>query len=227
MPFELKHVVPWGRSYDEYIAMFSLTENDLKKNILGCSDGPASFNAEMKVKGYHCTSIDPIYQFTRREIEKRIDESFDKVLKQTRKNKDEFIWKNIKSIEQLGNTRKESMNQFLKDFELGKFERRYIAGELPKLKFKNQEFDLALCSHFLFLYSAQFSLDFHVTSIKELCRVAKEVRIFPLLELGSKISRHFEKIMEIFTNEKYQIKIRNVAYEFQKGGNKQLVLKNK
>ena len=224
MPFELKQVVPWGRSFEEYASMFSLTDNDLNNKILGCSDGPASFNAQMKKNGQVCISVDPIYKFTAEGIEKRIDESFDEVLSQTRKNKNEFIWQNIKSVEELGKIRKNAMCQFLADFELGKKENRYIAGELPKLKFKNQQFDLALCSHFLFLYSKQFSLNFHVNSIKELCRVAKEVRIFPILELGSKRSRHFEKILEILTGEKYRIEIKTVPYEFQKGGNKILIV---
>jgi len=119
------------------------------------------------------------------------------------------------------------MCQFLADFELGKKENRYLAGELPKFNFKNQQFDLALCSHFLFLYSKQFSLNFHVNSIKELCRVAKEARIFPILELGSKTSRHFEKILEILTGEKCRIEIKTVPYEFQKGGNKILIVQGK
>ncbi len=224
MPFELKQVVPWGRSFEEYTSMFSLTDNDLDKKILGCSDGPASFNAHMRRHGKDCISIDPIYQFTAKEIENRINESFDEVLNQTTKNKDEFIWQDIKSVEELGKIRKKAMSQFLEDFKLGRKENRYIAGELPKLNFTNQQFDLAICSHFLFLYSKQYSLNFHVDSIKELCRVAKEVRIFPILELGSKKSRHFEKTMEILTDEKYQIKIKTVPYEFQQGGNNALIV---
>ena len=42
MSFTLEKVVPWGRSFDEYTAMFSLTETELEKHILGCGDGPAS-----------------------------------------------------------------------------------------------------------------------------------------------------------------------------------------
>ena len=227
MPFELKQVVPWGRSFEEYASMFSLTDKDLNSKILGCSDGPASFNVQMKRNRQVCISVDPIFQFTAEEIKKRIDESFDEVLSQTRKNENEFIWQNINSVEELGKIRKNAMHQFLADFELGKKENRYIAGELPKLNFKNQQFDLSLCSHFLFLYSKQFSLNFHISSIKELCRVAKEARIFPILELGSKTSRHLEEILEILTNENYQFEIKTVPYEFQKGGNKVLIVRSK
>ena len=52
MAFTLKQVVPWGRSFKEYVRMFDLTKKDLQKRIIGCGDGPASFNAEMKSRGY-------------------------------------------------------------------------------------------------------------------------------------------------------------------------------
>jgi hypothetical protein len=52
MPFTLDQIVPWGRSFDEYVRMFSLTPDDLDKNILGCGDGPASFNAAIRCCGH-------------------------------------------------------------------------------------------------------------------------------------------------------------------------------
>jgi hypothetical protein len=45
MVFTLDRVVPWGRSFDEYVAMFALSSEDLGRRILGCNDGPASFNS--------------------------------------------------------------------------------------------------------------------------------------------------------------------------------------
>jgi hypothetical protein len=61
-----------------------------------------------------------------------------------------------------------------------------VQGSLPALPFKRGEFQMALCSHFLFLYSEQFDLDFHLGSVLALCGVAEDVRIFPLTELGSR-----------------------------------------
>ena len=61
---KLEQVVPWGRSLAEYRAMFTLSEEDLQKRILGCGDGPASFNAEMTASGKPTvTSVDPLYAF--------------------------------------------------------------------------------------------------------------------------------------------------------------------
>jgi hypothetical protein len=41
------------------------------------------------------------------------------------------------------------MRAFLKDFESGKLDGRYVVAALPALPFENGEFGLSLCSHFL------------------------------------------------------------------------------
>ena len=118
-----------------------------------------------------------------------------------------------------------AMVDFLSDYPTGMTEKRYVDGELPHLPFPDKTFDLALCSHLLFLYSEQLSEDFHVESIKELCRVAHEVRIFPLLELGSRKSRHVESVRARLTAEGYAVSIDPVPYEFQRGGNQMMCVK--
>jgi len=64
MAIRYESVVPWGRSYREYVSMFDLTHSDLNKSILGCGDGPASFNYMMYKNGKKAVSIDIIYQLT-------------------------------------------------------------------------------------------------------------------------------------------------------------------
>ena len=225
MSFTLSQVVPWGRSFDEYVAMFALTEADLGKAILGCGDGPASFNAVLTRRGGRIVSVDPLYRFSQGEIRDRIRQTCAEILEQTRKNVHEFIWTTIKSVEELGRLRMAAMEEFLSDYPAGVMEKRYVDGELPRLPFPDGAFDLALCSHLLFLYSEQLSEDFHVESIKELCRVAREVRIFPLLELGSRKSRHVEAVYARLTAEGYCVSIRTVPYEFQRGGNQMMAVK--
>lgn len=225
MSFTLEKVVPWGRSFNEYLAMFSLTEENLKKKILGCGDGPASFNAELTQQGGSIISVDPLYQFSAKVIENRIQETYSEVMRQMQANVEEFTWEYIPSIEALGQIRMRAMQIFLADYALGK--ERYLCGELPHLNFSDQSFDIALCSHFLLLYSEQLSLEFHIQSIQELSRVAKEVRIFPLLELGAKTSRHLQEIIKFLEKENYSYSIKTVDYEFQKGGNQMLYIRQK
>jgi hypothetical protein len=69
--FTLDKVVLWGRSFADYQRMFVLGEDDRKRSILGCGDGPASFNAEATRLGARVVSCDPIYRFEGHEIEAR------------------------------------------------------------------------------------------------------------------------------------------------------------
>jgi len=80
--------------------MFSLTRDDLRKKILDCGDGPACFNAELSAKGGNVTSIDPIYQFNPDQIRSRIEGVFPQIMEQVSKNKDDYVWKNISSVEE-------------------------------------------------------------------------------------------------------------------------------
>ncbi len=194
MPFSLDQVVPWGRSFDEYCRMFALTGSDLERSILGCADGPAAFNAELTGRGGQIVSCDPLYAFSAEEIEARIHDCFDTVLEQTRLHADEFVWSDeIPDIDALGRTRMKAMRLFLDGFPNGRRQGRYVAAELPSLPFCDGEFDLALCSHYLFLYGA-LGLEFHVKSIIELARVAAEVRIFPLVQLDGRKSPYLSVV---------------------------------
>jgi len=222
MPIEYKNVVPWGRRFDEYCQMFDLTESDLKKSIISCGDGPASFNFEATQKGYSVTSIDPIYFFTKEQIQRRIDETYTIVLEETYKNKDYFIWKNIKDVDALGKLRMEAMQLFLDDFDKGLREKRYIPGELPYLNFQDAQFDIAICSHFLFLYSDNLSFDFHIQSIEEMLKVANEVRVFPIIDMNLTTSKYYIPTVQYFQNKHLKVSEIEVGYEFQKGGNKML-----
>jgi len=225
MPIKYDSVVPWGRSYEEYISMFNLNHYDLDKSILGCGDGPASFNTVMNKNGKLVISVDIIYQFSAAEIEQRINETFDVVITQTRNNSDKFIWTKIKDVNELGNIRLSAMKEFLKDYDKGRTEGRYIFAEMPALPFNDNDFDLALSSHFLFLHSDNLSLDFHIQSVAEMLRTAKEVRIFPLLDVNGDESPYVETVINIFSKKGYTAEKVKVDYEFQKGGDKMLVIK--
>ena len=100
--FTLDQVVLWGRLFDEYRRMFSLTEAALDRHIVGCGDGPASFNAEATRRGGRVTSCDPIYELKKSDIQDRIAAAYDEMLEQTRRNAEEFVWGSIPSVEELG-----------------------------------------------------------------------------------------------------------------------------
>ncbi len=224
---ELHSIVPWGRSFSEYQKMFSLSEQDLQKSILGCGDGPASFNIEASVLGSHVTSIDPIYQFSAEQIRSRIEEVYPQIMEQVSKNKNDYVWKSISNSEELGRIRMAAMQTFLDDYEKHQTSKRYINASLPTLPFADVEFDLALCSHYLFLYSEHVNQKQHILAIKELCRVAKEVRVYPLLSIGdNEESPHLAPVMDALIAVNINVSLVPVDYEFQKGAVTMLVAKS-
>mgnify|MGYP002777052720 CR=1 FL=1 len=223
MGLRLEEVVPWGRSMSEYIRMFDLSEADLHRKILDCAAGPASFNAEMTRAGYSVISCDPIYQFSADEIQKRVEETYAIVLEKVEASKDKFIWTTFKSPEEMGQTRLAAMREFIADFPNGLQQGRYRTEEFPVFSFESNQFDLTLCSHLLFTYSDQFSFEFHLASILEMCRVSTEVRIFPLLvNVMAEVSPFLDLIIEALREREFEAAIAPVPYEFQRGGNQML-----
>lgn len=221
---QLSQVVPWGRTMAEYVGMFALSERDLAKRILGCADGPASFNAEMSARGFRVVSCDPLYVFSSREIRQRVDETFQTMMSQLPAKRDSLVWNTIPSIQALGEMRLGAMEAFLRDFACGKRDGRYVASALPHLAFADKTFDLALCSNFLFLYTEQLGQAFHVAALRELCRVATEVRVFPLLDLDGEISPHLSTALAVLPKEEFYAEVRSVPYEFLRGANEMLVI---
>jgi len=192
MGLTLKQVVPWGRSLNDYIRMFNLTEEDLNGSILDCGGGPSSFNAEATQAGTRVVSCDPLYQFSVEEINGRILDTYPLILEALDANLGKFVWRDITTPEHLGQLRLANMKQFLADFPTGKEQGRYL-------------------------------LDFHINAIREMCRVAKQARVFPLLtNFAGDISPHLHATIERLGELGYGVCIEDVKYEFQKGGNQML-----
>ncbi len=202
--------------------MFALGDVDPQARILGCADGPASFNAEATRRGRTVVSCDPLYRYDAASIRGRIAATYDVVLAQTRANRAGFVWDTFASVEELGAARMAAMRTFLQDFDAGKAQGRYVEAALPTLPFADRSFDLAVCSHFLFLYTEQLSAAFHCAAMRELCRIAGEVRVFPLLALDGTESRHVEAVARCVEAAGFGMSIEPVPYEFQRGGNRMM-----
>lgn len=222
MAMQLSEVVPFGRSRREYELMFNLSQADLEKRILGCADGPASFNAEMHRDGYSVTSADPLYAFRGSQITQRFDACVDEVMSQVETNRDKFVWKFHRDPTDLIYNRRYALQRFVTDYDADPGSGRYVNAALPDLPFDDGAFELALCSHFLFLYSDHFDRQFHIDALLEMLRLAPEARVFPVLTLACERSPHLEPVCEHLSELGFNAVVEPVAYEFQKGGNEML-----
>ena len=60
----------------------------------------------------------------------------------------------------------------------------------------------------------------------ELCRVARDIRIFPLVALGGARSAHVAAVTERLRRAGCSVRIEKVDYEFQRGGNEMMRVGN-
>ncbi len=133
-----------------------------------------------------------------------------------------FIWSTFKSPDDVVKARVAAAKTFLDDYRKEANAKFYLPAGLPTLPFRDGDFDLALCSHFLFLYSDAFDADFHVASLMEMARVAGEVRVFPLLAMTGEPSPHTDEVVDRLRQAGLRPDIEPVKYEFQIGGNQML-----
>ena len=224
MDFHYKDIVPWGRSFDEYLDMFNLSGDDLARDIVGVGDGPASFNTRMHQRGTPIVSVDPVYRYSEAELRQRIQDTYEDVIAQARQNEDKFVWTKFSSVDELAEIRMQAMDEFCRDFESGKQQRRYIDASLPNLPFPDRHFDLVLSAHLLFFYSANRDLAFHLDAARELLRIGTEVRIFPIVDVNSNPSAFLSPVINALEKDGIICSVERVPYHFQKTGNEMLVV---
>lgn len=205
--------------------MFNLSEDDLTRDIVGIGDGPASFNFWMYQRETPIVSVDPIYRYSEAELRQRIQETYEDVIAQARRNRDKFVWTKFSSVDELAEVRMQAMDAFCQDFERGKQQGRYIDASLPNLPFPDAHFDLVLSAHLLFFYSANRDLAFHLDAVRELLRVGTEVRIFPIVDVNSNASPFLSPVVDELEKEGIICTVERVPYHFQKTGNEMLRLK--
>ncbi|WP_409345703.1 methyltransferase domain-containing protein [Paenibacillus sp. MBLB4367] len=175
------------RSFGEYIEMFDLDEEALKKGyVLDVGAGASSFVASANKRGIRAAAADPLYSLSRERIEEHGRTEIEVSTAKLAGLADKFDWTYYGDIDKHRANREASLELFLADYDAGLAEGRYAAGKLPHLPFPDNHFTTVLCSHFLFLYAEQFGYEFHLQAVRELARVCKpggEVRIYPLLDL--------------------------------------------
>jgi hypothetical protein len=224
MEIGLEDLVPWGRRLSEYTRIFQLTSEQLRQRILGCADGPSSFNAEMTRQGGNVISCDPLYAFSYGEIEARSRETNRELIEKLRCHPAGYDWNYFADSEAVSRARIEALSIFLADFEDGKAQGRYLPAALPHLPFAHGAFDLALCSFLFFLRPERHSISFHIDGLTELIRVAREVRVFPILQVDGRVPDYAEDIYDWLRAKEISVSFLSVPPTLHKGADRVLVL---
>jgi SAM-dependent methyltransferase len=213
-----------ARSFDEYVAMFALTDEDLAGSILDCPGGAASFAAEAHELGASVVAVDPVYAAPSDWLAEHAAEEAVRGNRHTGSSIDSFVWTFFTDITDHLNRRTTAAAIFGRDLAARPW--TYVAGSLPRLPFRDDSFDLVLSSHLLFMYADRLDEDFHVAAACEMARVARrEVRVFPLIsDAGNDTTELVEAVRSGVMGRGYTTEVRRSLYEFQKGGDKILII---
>ena len=222
MKVDLDRIVFIGRTFEEYMKIFSLTMDELKgKKILDCPSGACSFTAIAKSLGIDVTACDIAYYHEAADLKRKGLEDIEHAMEHVETNKTNYVWEYFKDIGALKSERLNALNNCIGD--MIKFTNRYIPAALPELPFKDEEFDIILSAHLLFMYADRLDFEFHISTLNELLRVSKdEICIFPLVDLDGKRYEHLDEIRKYLLDKGCTTEEIEVPYEFQRNANSML-----
>ena len=220
----LDRVVLLGRTLEEYRLYFLLEADDLiGKRVLDVAGGVSSFCAEANALGINVTSFDPVYSLPPEKITERSEPDLESVYKAIG-SVPAYRWDFYKNPEYMRELRKRASTIFLEDYKT--HPGRYIAGELPRLRFADREFDLTLVSYFLFAYQNRLGYEFHRESILEIMRVTRdEARIYPTVTFEAQPSEYIPMLRSDPMLQRFEFTEIKTDFEFLVNSNSFLKVK--
>lgn len=175
-------IVISARPFADYVAQFALSASMLRGGrVLDCPGGASDFAAVVRAMGGRATSVDPCYGVGTARLTRHITADLNRVRAWTAVQPGRFpvdehgVWCHAPAWRAAADT-------FLADFRRDRDQntRHYQSAALPHLPFPDGSFTLAVSGFLLFTYPRQFDVDFHLRTLRELLRVAAEVRVHPL-----------------------------------------------
>ncbi len=223
---DISKVVMLGRVFDEYYHMFSLKDiSPADTKILDVASGVSSFCTQANKKGYNVTASDIIYDRSPEELYKQGLLDVQEIMEQMSSVAHKYNWEYFKDIEILQATRLNALSLFVENYkEFGS--KRYINVKYPCSNFFENQFNVSLVSHFLFLYENMLDYKFHKDTVKELARITRdEIRIFPLVNFKGITSRYISELMNDVELGFLEFTIRKVEFNFMKNADDLLVIR--
>ena len=219
----MERLVLWGHHLDEYRDMFDLPDAALGMRFLEFQSGVSAFQYELRGIAAHLLSYDTWFDLSQEALREKVTASFSARLAQIRAEITAFdLNRYDQSIEKLVHYRQQGIEHFFADYDLGHAEGRYVCPIQPELPFPAFFFDYALSAHHFFSNMAPQTLDYHVKTIIDLAHVAKEIRIFPLVDALGKPSELLGPVILALQQKNYGIEVRKVGYHLQPRGDAML-----
>jgi hypothetical protein len=201
--------VLWGYHWDDYREIFDLSEASLTSRFLEYGSGVSAVNQELHQQGAWMVSCDPMFTLDCARFASQAAFIFEEAVASLRASKNEGDVSDAR-LDAFIASRRQGMAHFFSDYEQGKREGRYLAVTEDTLPFLDHTFDTALSTHYLFVDAEDHEVDMHLQTIRELARVAKEVRIFPLMDRHGHASSLLGPVLLGLQQEEYGVEVREV-----------------
>jgi hypothetical protein len=220
----LGDIIVTARPFDEYVAMFDLTDADLLAGaVLDCPAGASGFAHGARARGADVTAVDPVYAEPHADLVERARRDTVFGNEYVRDHPDTYVWGFFRDLDDHRARRLGAVDSF--DADRRAHPDRYVAGGLPGLPFDDDAFALVLSSHLLFVYPDHFDAAAHLAAVIELARVASgEVRIFPLVDTTTALWPGLDALRRDLAAQGHASEVRSVPYEFIRGGVAMLVV---
>ncbi len=223
----LGDIIVTARPFDEYLAMFDLSPDDLLAGpVLDCPAGASGFAAGARALGADVTSADPAYAEPHAGLvdRARADTAFGN--RYVAEHPDVYEWGFFRDLPDHLSRRMAAVEAF--DADRTAHPGRYVAAALPHLPFGDGTFHLVVSSHLLFVYPDHFTYADHLAGLREFIRVTApggEVRVFPLVDTTTEPYPDLPRLMNDLAADGITAQVRRVPYEFIRRGTEMLVLR--
>jgi hypothetical protein len=223
----MRKLVLWGQSVAEYQAMFDLTDEDLQASIFEFGCGPTAMNAVLhdQPRASDIVSCDPLFSLEKDLLMQEVNQFFERRVAELRADQYQLDTAGYGGLEHFIQERHLGCEVFFDDFIDGVKEGRYIASSSP-LPFADMTFQYALSSHYFFTNippsERQDAIVQHIREIKELARIAHEVRIFPIINRTGEASTLLGPVLLALQQADYGVEVREVPFSLYPKGNAML-----
>ena len=202
--------------------MFDLSEADLNARLFEYGCGPSAFNAECHQQGRSVISCDSLFSEDLLSLKQKVSSIVEDRVAGIKKTPELFDFRHYGSLDAFIAYRRHGIDDFFEDYEQGLAEGRYVHKDLKALPFADFSFDLALSAHDLFGDSVVPEVAVHLQVIRDLARIAKELRIFPLIDSNGEPSPLLGPVLLGLQQEQYGVEVREVNDSLQPKGNAML-----
>lgn len=209
----------WGHTAADFQKMFAL--ETFPERILEFSSGISTLNLELN-NTHTIHSIDPRFALDKDTLKCKAELIFHDMQEQVMHNESRYNFVSYGGLDTFIRKRYEGMQRFFADYDTGITEGRYRSINSMQLPYEDFYFDLAMSSHYFFAGLAEQDVNFHVRMLQELARVAKEVRIFPLVHADGSTPQELGPTLLALQQAGYGAEVRSIIDPLEPAGNAML-----